>query len=40
MGLKINTFIFDCFGVICDPVLNNWYKENSLKYGIIKDYTI
>lgn len=35
MEPKINTFIFDCFGVICDPVVNNWYKENRLKYGLI-----
>lgn len=35
MKPKINTFIFDCFGVICDPVVNNWYKENRLKYGLI-----
>jgi HAD superfamily hydrolase (TIGR01509 family) len=35
MNQKINTFIFDCFGVICDPVLNGWYKENRLKYGLI-----
>ncbi|MDP3948472.1 MAG: HAD family phosphatase [bacterium] len=33
--LKINTFIFDCFGVICDPVLNGWYRDNRLKHGLI-----
>jgi putative hydrolase of the HAD superfamily len=37
MKPKINTFIFDCFGVICDPVLNGWYKENRLKYGLVDD---
>lgn len=35
MKTKINTFIFDCFGVICDPVVNGWYKENRLKYGFV-----
>jgi putative hydrolase of the HAD superfamily len=33
--LKINTFIFDCFGVICDPVVNGWYKEHRLKKGFV-----
>lgn len=33
MKPQITTFIFDCFGVICDPVLNGWYKENRLKNG-------
>jgi epoxide hydrolase-like predicted phosphatase len=31
----INTLIFDCFGVICDPVLNGWYRDNRLKKGYI-----
>ncbi|MFA6386761.1 MAG: HAD family phosphatase [Candidatus Paceibacterota bacterium] len=35
METKINTFIFDCFGVILDPLINGWYKENRLKYGLI-----
>ena len=35
MNPKITTFIFDCFGVILDPVLNGWYKENRLKHGLI-----
>lgn len=35
METKINTFIFDCFGVILDPLVNGWYKENRLKYGLI-----
>ena len=30
---KINTFIFDCFGVICGSAFFSWYKENMLKYG-------
>jgi len=33
MKYAINTFIFDCFGVICDPVLNGWYRDNRLKKG-------
>ena len=37
MNTKINTFIFDCFGVICDPVLNAWYKENMLKRGFVDE---
>ena len=35
MDTNITTFIFDCFGVICDPVLNGWYKDNRLKKGLI-----
>lgn len=37
MDTQINTFIFDCFGVICDPVLNGWYKENRLKHGKVDE---
>ena len=37
MNTKINTFIFDCFGVICDPVLNGWYKEHRLKHGKVDE---
>lgn len=33
MKSKINTLIFDCFGVICDPVLNGWYRDNRIKKG-------
>jgi putative hydrolase of the HAD superfamily len=33
MHPTINTIIFDCFGVICDPLLVGWYKENSTKHG-------
>ncbi len=33
----ITTFIFDCFGVVCDPVLNGWYKENRLKKGFVDE---
>jgi len=37
MNKKINTFIFDCFGVVCDPVLGGWYKENMLKRGLVDE---
>ncbi|NVN96786.1 HAD family phosphatase [Candidatus Nomurabacteria bacterium] len=37
MYKKINTFIFDCFGVILDPLVMGWYKENRLKYGFVDD---
>ncbi len=33
MDSKITTLIFDCFGVVCDPVLMNWYKDNRVKKG-------
>jgi putative hydrolase of the HAD superfamily len=37
MNTKINTFIFDCFGVICDPVFNAWYRDNMLRRGLKDD---
>ena len=37
MNTPITTFIFDCFGVICDPVLNGWYRDNRLKKGLIDE---
>ena len=37
MDKKITTFIFDCFGVVCDPVLYSWYGKNSIKYGFTDD---
>lgn len=37
MNTVINTFIFDCFGVLCEPVLNGWYKDNRLKQGFIDE---
>lgn len=37
MDTKITTFIFDCFGVVCSPVLNGWYKENRLKHGLVDE---
>lgn len=35
MNPKITTFIFDCFGVVCSPVLNGWYKEYCSKTGFV-----
>lgn len=37
MDKQITTLIFDCFGVICTPVLNNWYKENSIKLDLVDE---
>lgn len=37
MNTNITTFIFDCFGVICEPVLSRWYKENVLKKGVVDE---
>jgi epoxide hydrolase-like predicted phosphatase len=37
MEKKVTTFIFDCFGVICDPLLNTWYKQKSAKHGFVDD---
>jgi HAD superfamily hydrolase (TIGR01509 family) len=33
MKPQITTFIFDCFGVICDPVLFHWYQKNCVSRG-------
>jgi len=27
MKTKISTIVFDCFGVMCPPVVNDWYDE-------------
>ncbi len=27
-------FLFDCFGVVCDPVLGGWFKKNRLDKGL------
>lgn len=35
MHNKPKAFIFDCFDVICSPVLNGWYKNNCLEKGFI-----
>ncbi len=37
MNTKIKTIIFDCFGVVCDPVLGGWYKDNMLKRGLVDE---
>jgi putative hydrolase of the HAD superfamily len=37
MSININTFIFDCFGVLCSPVLNGWYQAYSAKHDFIDD---
>ncbi len=37
MGSKINTFIFDCFGVISTPVLYKWYNKNRLEQGYVDE---
>lgn len=33
----ITTFIFDCFGVICDPFLMGWYKYNSAQHDFVDE---
>jgi len=35
--MEIKTIIFDCFGVVCDPVLGGWYKDNVLKRGLVDE---
>lgn len=35
MKRAITTLVFDCFGVICEPVLNGWYTDNRLKHGFV-----
>ncbi|MFA6190423.1 MAG: HAD family phosphatase [Candidatus Staskawiczbacteria bacterium] len=37
MNKKINTFIFDCFGVICGSVVGAWYKDNMIKRGKVDE---
>ncbi|MBU6232294.1 HAD family phosphatase [Patescibacteria group bacterium] len=37
MNTKISTFIFDCFGVVCSPAVNGWYRENRLNRGLIDE---
>lgn len=37
MNTTINTIIFDCFGVIFEPLLMGWYKEHSEAYGFIDE---
>ena len=35
--MKIQNIIFDCFGVVCDPVFGGWYKDNMLKRGLVDE---
>ncbi len=35
--MTLNTFIFDCFGVVCSPVLNGWYQTHSQKHGFVDE---
>lgn len=35
MNNKITTVIFDCFGVVCAPVLSGWYRTQSAKTGFV-----
>ena len=37
MKLKINTFIFDCFGVVCSTPFFSWYKDNMTTRGFVDD---
>ena len=32
---KITSIIFDCFGVLADPVLSYWYRDNYLNLGLV-----
>lgn len=48
MKSKINTFIFDCFNVICHPPISSWYNANMTERGfsdenfsvILKDFDL
>ncbi len=35
MKLGLTTFVFDCFGVLSQPVLMSWYKNHSFKDGFV-----
>ncbi len=35
MSSKLKTIIFDCFGVLADPVLSLWYRDNCVSKGFI-----
>lgn len=37
MQPSITTFIFDCFGVVCAPVLNQWYIDHRVSKGFIDE---
>ncbi len=34
---NITTFIFDCFGVICEPAMFGWYRDHRLVHGFIDE---
>ena len=38
MPVNITTFIFDCFGVVCSPVLNSWYQDHHEKHGFTDEH--
>jgi epoxide hydrolase-like predicted phosphatase len=35
MNTPLTTFIFDCFGVLCEPVLYGWYNEHRVARGFV-----
>ncbi|MDB5190395.1 MAG: superfamily hydrolase [Parcubacteria group bacterium] len=35
--MPITTLIFDCFGVVCQPVLNGWYKQHHERTGFVDE---
>lgn len=37
MKTPITTVIFDCFGVVGEPVLSHWFRDNSAKFGFVDD---
>ncbi len=37
MNSPLTTFIFDCFGVICEPILYGWYKAHQQKTGFVDE---
>lgn len=37
MDKKITTFIFDCFGVLCTPIVSTWYRKNMVEKGLLDD---
>ncbi len=34
---NITTFIFDCFGVVCEPAMYGWYRDHRLVHGFIDE---
>jgi len=37
MNPKLTTFIFDCFGVICGPILFKWYDAHKERTGFVDE---